>query len=263
MRSTLRLLGLLLLWIIGLWPLVLLVVYSQGPMAAVELEVAAETWLGNAVLAVLVVGLLLMLVYPPLPTGVRLLATRTLSRLRTEREPLLRAQSELRNFESPARHLEAGRAALGTGNPEIALPHLARSLELEPDQPAALHQLGQALLELGKPAAAIGPLARAVQLAPDQGFGGALLLLGRAQMRAGNARQAAELLERHAREHGGSRKSQFWLGTCRREVGDEPAARTAFTAAAAPPPERPRLTAEEAWYRARARVALWGRGGDK
>ena len=257
-----RRLGLGLLWVIGLWPLLLLLLfYSLGPMATLQLQIALESWGGQLGLILLVIGGIGLLVYPPFPAGVRLLVSRTLSRMNTDREPLLRAQSDLRNFESAARHLEAGRAAVNTGSPEIAIPHLVRSLELEPNQPAAMHKLGEALLELGQAKAAIGPLSRTVELAPDQGFGSAMLLLGRAYMRADQLQNAAEVLARHAREHGGSRKSLYWRGLCLRRSGDEAGAREVFTEAATPPVEGSKLTAEEGWYRACARVALWGRGG--
>ena len=257
-----RRLGLGLLWVIGLWPLLLLLLfYSLGPMPTVQLQIVLESWAGQLGLVLLVLGGIALLIYPPFPAGVRLLASRTLARMNTDREPLLRAQSDLRNFESAARHLEAGRAAVNTGSPEMAIPHLVRSLELEPSQPAAMHKLGEALLELGQAKAAIGPLARTVELSPEQGFGAAMLLLGRAYMRDGQLQKAAEVFARHAREHGGSRKSLYWRGLCLRRSGDEAGAREVFTQAAAPPIEGSKLIAEEGWYRACARVALWGRGG--
>ena len=261
MRTTARRLGLTLLWVIGLWPLLLLLLYSSGPLRAVQFEIAAENLVSQLLLAFCILGAILLLVYPPFPAGVRLLASRLMSRLRTDREPLLRAQSDLRNFESAARHLDAGRAALNTGSPEVALPHLVRSLELEPDQPAAMHKLGQALLELGKPAAAIGPLRRTVALAPEQGFGDALLQLGYAYMRSGDSQNAADVLTRYNNAHGGSRKSHAWLGTCLRLNQQPDAAREAFQIAAAAPADGQRLNAEESWYRATARVALWGKWG--
>ena len=88
-----------------------------------------------------------------------------------------------------------------------------------------------------------------------------MLLLGRAYMRSGQLDKAAEVLARHAREHGGSRKSLYWRALCLRRIGDEAAAREVFTQVATPPIEGSKLSAEEGWYRACARVALWGRGG--
>lgn len=259
MRPTLGNLGLCALWITGLWPLLLLAVHAlTGPLAAVALQVRVEAALHTGALAAAAASLVLAFTYPPFPAGLRWLLVRTAARLRAEREPLLRAQSELRSFETGPRQVEAGRAALAAADPAAAVPHLLRAIELEPDQLAAHHLLGSAYLELGRPAEAREPLLRVVAAAPDHAFGDSMLLLGRAHMLCGEHRQAAEVLQRHSREHGGNRRSHYWLGSSLRQSGDRTAARAAFAVAAAPPPERPRLTAEEAFYRARARVALWG-----
>jgi len=88
----------------------------------------------------------------------------------------------------------------------------------------------------------------------------AMLQLGHTMLRLGDAAGAREMLLRHQREHGGSRRSHVWLAEACLAAGDAAAARDAFAVAAAPPARGPRLTAEENWFRAKARVASRRRG---
>jgi tetratricopeptide (TPR) repeat protein len=259
LRVSLRNSATLVLLAAGTWPLLLLAVYAASPLRAVHMQQFAATWSIRAFWTALGAGLVLALCYPPLPALLRLWAAGLLARLRADRGPLLRAQGELRGFETADRHLEAARAALAVFDPQAALPHLARALELDPALVAARHLLGSALLRLGRPAEARALLVDVVARDPAHAFGDALLLLGRACMLTGDPRAAAELLARHGQQHGGNRRSHFWLAQSLRAIGAGPAARAAFAVAAAPPPGRTRLTAEENWFRARARAALWGR----
>ncbi len=259
-RVSLRSLALLLLWLLGLYPIVLAGIEWVTPITAVRIERAisaaahmALTWGGGT-------GLIAALLYPPLPAGLRLLVRTAVDRLRTDRGPLLRALGELRHVETASRQLEAGRAALLARDPQQALPHLLRAIELAPAELDAHYRLGRALMDLGRPDRAIAPLHHVISQAPSHAFGEAMLQLGRCHMLVQDHRAAADLLARHAREHGGNRRSQFWLGRSLAAVGDRDGARTAYATAAAPPPRHPRLTAAEAFYRARARVAGWGKG---
>lgn len=260
MRLVVRALPLGILWAIGLYPIALVLLDRIGPPLAVRTALAVEVALGAAFWPALAAAALALL-WPPVPALLRLLVRNGIDRLRCDRTPLRRAVAELRHVETAARRLEAGRAALAVHDAAAALPHLLRAIELEPDQAAAHHQLGLAHQQRGDFAAAAAALERAVQLDPGQAFGGAMRSLGQALLQERRFRAAADVLQRHVREHGGNRGSHYWLGVSLRALGDRPGARAAFAVAAAPPPPRPRLTASENWFRARARVALWTLGG--
>jgi len=262
-RWSLRALPLGLLWLAGLFPVALWCIDRGSPLLAVQTVLTTGAALRTALLWGGAGALVLALLYPPFLPGARLLLAAGVDRLRYDRGPLLRALGELRHLETAARHLEAGRAALAIDDPTAALPHLVRAIELEPQIVAAHYQLGVCLVAMGHADRAIAPLRHVVEREPGHAFGGAMLLLGRCLMRTHDLRAAADVLARHAREHGGNRKSHFWLGQCLLAVGDRDGARAAFAVAAQKPPARPRLTADEAFHRARARVRLWRLGAPR
>lgn len=244
-----------LLWALAALPVLLWGLCQASPMAAVRTWLALRAGVGAALWYGALAALVLLL-FPPFPAAVRLWFARAMSRLRADHAPYQRAEAELRSFETAARRLEAGRAALAIDEPRRAASHLERALELEPEQLAARFQLGLARLALGELEAAGAAFAQVERQSPGHAFGDALLLLGRVRMLQRDFTTAAELLERHRREHGGNRRSHHWLGTCLRAEGDRQRARVAFAVAADRGRRFPR-TAEENWYRACAAVALW------
>jgi predicted Zn-dependent protease len=249
-----------LVWLLAAWPVVLLLVHLGSPVAAVQLEagvgrVAVRTGVGAAgVLA------LAALAWPTVPAGIRLGLSRLRLALTTDRAPLLRAIAELRHVETAARRLEVGRLALRLRDLPLAAENLRRAIELEPGNIGAHYQWALLCLENGSLPQARAALAAVVAADPGHAFGEAMLLLGRTTLRVGDAAAAREILLRHQREHGGSRRSHVWLAEACVAAGDAATAREAYAVAAAAPTTGPRLTADENWFRAKARVASRRRG---
>jgi tetratricopeptide (TPR) repeat protein len=254
-RASLSYLGMAFVWLLAAWPLALLLVHLGSPVAAVELEagvgrVAVRTGVGAACILALAA-----LAWPTVPAGIRLGLSRLRVALTTDRGPLMRAIAELRHVETAARRLEVGRLALRLRDLPLAAENLRRAIELEPGNIAAHYQWALLCLETSQLPQARAALAAIVAADPGHAFGEAMLLLGRTALRLGDAASARDVLLRHQREHGGSRRSHVWLAEACLAAGDTAAARDALAVAAAPPTTGPRLTAEENWYRAKARVA--------
>ncbi len=258
-RRALRLLPLVLVWGLAIWPVVLWLLARSDPVLAVRLKLHlldALAWAAIVLAAVLIVAALL---FPPFPAWVRLMFERFRLNFASDRGPLLNALSELQHVETAARHLEVGRLALVRSELQLAVTHLGRAVELDDQVASAWFQLGRLLLRIGQVPGAIQAFQRADDLDPGHAFGEARLLLGRCAILAGDDAAAIRILEDHSREHGGSKKSHYWLGQARAATGDREGAREAMRYAAEPP--QGRLTPEENWFRALARVWLWRGGG--
>jgi len=193
--------------------------------------------------------------FPPFPAWLRLAGSRMLASFASDRGPLMKALADLRNFESGPRHLEAGRLALQRGDLNTAATHLARAVEMEPALAGAHHQFGLLLLRAGQVPSAAAAFVQAERLDAGHAFGDALLMTGRCLYLLGDSQGALRLLKQHAATHGGSRRSHYWLGQAMLANGDVAGTRAAFEYAAAP--SKRRLTAEENWFRALAKVRLW------
>ena len=246
-------------WLLATLPVAAWLVHLRDPELAVHHAIVATRWCGNFALAAAVIAVVLLAMYPPFPAWLRLCWHRGRLALTSDRGPLLRAQSELKHFESAQRHLEVGRLAFQYGDLQTAAPHLQRAVELEPSLAAAQYHLGRLLFRLGALPPALQAFTRAESLDPGHAFGEALLLAGRCLHMLHDDGNAVGVLRAHAQRHGGSRRSSYWLGEALLGAGDREGAAAAFAAAAAPPAQK--LTAEENWFRARARVRLWRRGG--
>ncbi len=257
-RTALRKLPLAIVWLLAAWPLVLWLVHRSDPVAAVELvqQTQASLWSG---LGFATAGTLLVcLVFPPAPAWLRRTWHRTWIQLTLDRAPLLRALSELRHFASASRHAEVGRLLRLRGDAAGALQHLDLSLGLDRDVASTWHQLGLVLFPLHEWQRAAVAFQNAEQLDPGHAFGDALLHLGRCQQELGDP-AALATLRAHQQRHGGGPRSHVWLADALLRAGDRAGAVAALREAAAPP--RLRLTAEENWFRAIARVRLWGKRG--
>ncbi len=261
MRLSLQALPSLLLWWLAALPIVLYVGNATDPVEAVRMGRALTAAAPNALLWTAVVALALALLWPPFSASIRLGLARMSEALRTDRGPLLRAIAELRNFESAARHLEAGRAANACRDHRSAIAHLIRAIQMERDLLAAHYQIGVAFCELGALQQATQAMTHVVGLDPTHAFGDALLRLARARQQSGDKIAARDLLVQHQKEHGGNRKSHHWLGLAHLALGDRDAARAALEVAASKA-NKPR-TAEENWHRAKARVLLWRLGATR
>lgn len=255
-RLPLRWSGVILIWLLALWPCVLWLAYGASPELAVGLQRGAEQWVGRVGLVALLLLVVAAAVYPPTLAMARLQWHRLTGSMRADRDALLKAQVELQHLDTPARQLEVGRLALALGEPRLAMGHLQNVLAVEPEHTAARYQLAQALFAMRQLPAAHAELARVVASDPGHAFGEALQLLGWLHHLLGDDQGAAALLRRHQQEHGGNRRSHYWLAVVLEATGDRQGAAAALRVAAAPP-DKQRLTAEENWYRAKARVRLW------
>lgn len=248
-----------LVWAAALWPFAMWWLQRSDPELAVRCVQIAARVSRDLAIGTGGLGVLLLLAFPPARAAVRLLGERARLQFASDRGPLLKALGELQHFESAARHHEVGRLALSAGELRLALPHLLRAVELDPQIASAQFQLGRCLLRIGDLPRALAAFAAAEVLDPGHAFGDALLHQGRVHFLLGDARGARQVLEAHAQRHGGGSRSHVWLAEARDATGDREGGTAALRAAAAPPSQR--TSAEEQWFRAVARVRLWRRGG--
>lgn len=254
-RRSLATLPLTAVWVAALTPFALYALHRSDPELTVWIANAASLWGQRVLWATLLLLAVAALAFPPLPAWVRLVAHRTRMAWAVDRAPLLRAMAELQHVETPHRHLEVGRLAWQRSDLDIAGPHLQRAVELDPSMPAAQYLLGLWLLRRGAPGPAHAAFAAAEALDPGHAFGDALLHAGRCEDLLGAHDRAIATLAAHQQRHVGGRRSAFWYGEALQHAGRLDEARVLFQAAAAPPTTH--LTAEEGWFRARARVRLW------
>lgn len=245
-------------WLAAAWPFGLWLVQRSDPVLAVAIARYAANVLIYAVLALGGGGALACLVFPPAAAWVRRSAARTWLGLTADTAPVQKARSELRHFETAARHAELGRLLRLRRQFDEAQPHLARAVALDPSIAGAWHQLGLVHFARAQWQAAAAAFARAEQLDPGHAFGDAMLYRGRTLHELGDAGALALLLD-HERRHGGGPRGHVWRADALLRAGRGDEAREALRQAAAPP--RQRLSAEDNWFRALARVRLWGRGG--
>lgn len=251
--------GLAAVWLLAALPPALWLVHRSDPELAVRLSITGTRWAMRALLGLGALGAVLLLLFPPFPAWLRLLTHRLKLAMTSNHAAVMKARSELAHFESAARRLELGRLLLLADDLRGALPQLQRAVELDPQVATAHHQLGLCLFRSGHPAQALPHFVTAEKLDRGHAFGDALLHAGRVAFVLGDRTAAAELLRQHERAHGGNRKSHRWLGDALAATGDQQGARKAWQVAAAKPTQR--LTADENWQRALARVRLWRRGG--
>lgn len=243
------------LWLLAAWPIALWLLAHNSPLAAVRLAQGAQATAASVAFSGAVFVLVFLFAWPPFPAAIRLGVARMRAVLTADRATLMRNLAELRHIETPARHLEIGRLALQIGEDRLAAVHLQRAHDLEPGHLGTLYAIAQLQLRLRQPEAARAVLMQVVEQDPAHAFGEAMLLLGRTTFTLGDRAQGLAWLQRHEREHGGNRKSHCWLAEALLAAGDTAGARAAWQTAAAP--SKQRLTAEENWYRAKAKVTLW------
>lgn len=249
--------ALALVWLVVAIPPGLWLASQQDP----EAVVATVRTTTSIVVAVLLWGLLgaalAALLLPPVPAWFHLKLDALRRSLGSDRGPLLRALGELQHFASAQRHLEVGRLARSRGEHALALQHLIAALELDPRAAATHHQLGLTLFALGHLPHAAHCFANAEALEPGHAFGDALLYAARcADLRDQHAAALAGF-EQHEQRHGGGYKSRYWHALALDGAGQTPAA-TSLLQAIAARPER-RLSPEENWFRALARLRSWTR----
>jgi tetratricopeptide (TPR) repeat protein len=208
---------------IGLWPVLLWWIHQSDPERAVRLASGAAA-LARATLWTIGLGLPLALLLSPASRAfLRWRWQQAVRPLTLDHRPLQRALAEVK--------------------------------QLDPSMAKAWHELG--LLCFGerqyRPAAEA--FAQAERLEPGHCFGEALLLLGRCLFLL-NQPAALSVLAQHRSRHGGGARSGVWLA----EVLDASGQAAAATAALQDVVVTGQVaTAEEAWFRALARLRLRGR----
>jgi len=243
-------------WACALLPVVLYLLYLKAPEQAVGLAISIRSLLLQALVALVVTATIGLTLYPPLPAWLRRSIDRTRTAWTTDRSLLTRALSELKHFETAQKHYEIARVAWTLGDEPLAGPHLRRSTELDPTLAYAQHLFGQYLLRVGSLPEARHAFEAAEQLDKGHAFGDALLHAAHLQHLTGDTTKALQTFEQHAQDHGASPRSNFWRANALLAAGQDEAAARCLVAAAADP--KTRLTAEENWFRALARVRCWG-----
>ncbi|HEB54291.1 MAG TPA: hypothetical protein ENI87_13645 [bacterium] len=251
--------ALTLLWLLAAIPVLLFALHQRDPELAVRVALGIETWSTRAGLMAAGGALLAALLYPPFPAWLRRFAARTRTSWSVDRAPLLRALRELQHLETAQRHYEVARLAWIRGDLSLVGPHIARAVELDPQMARGQYQLGLYLLRIGALPPAHAAFAAAERLDPGHAFGAALLHAARTADLLGKHDLALELFARHAARHGTSPRSDHWHGEALLAAGQTDAARRAFENAARDP--KSRLSAEENWFRALARVRARRLGG--
>jgi tetratricopeptide (TPR) repeat protein len=229
----------------------------QAPEALVDTAIAADRWLRTGLLWLgLLTGVLLVL-WPPFLPGLALGFRRLRERMSVDHRALAEAADRLRHYENATDLLAYGRLLLRQGNLDRAIAHFARAHELQPEHLPTRDELGRALLRRG----AAGPAATLLRTVhdadPRHGWGGTAAALGEALLRTGDAAGAAAVLERLVATYPGHRRGLWFLARAQRALGQPAAEREALRRAAAPPEAGTRLSAEDRWWRARARFASW------
>lgn len=255
MRVSIRAILVLLLWALALWPVALELLVLRSPVMAVAWDLRLREAARWTAVALAVATVAAALLHPPFVPGLRLQGQRLRQSMSGDRTRLRNVQFELRQLETAARQLEAGRLALGMGDARTALPHLLRAVELDPEHLPARWQLGLALKQLGQLQLAAAELGAVVARDPAHAFGQARLALGTVLHAMGrDAEAVAELRAREA-AHGTLPEASFVLGRALLATGDRDGARAAYQAAVAAN-AGVKLDAQQSWYRARARAAL-------
>jgi len=242
-------------WVCALLPVVFYVAHLTDPSLAVGIALAVQYTLLLTLVVVLSATLIGFVFYPPLPAAMRRAIDRTRTAWSTDPAPLIRAQSELQHFETAQKHYEVAKLAWLRANYRLVGSHARRATELDAKVPHAQHLLGQFLLRMKSLPEARRAFETAEQLDKGHAFGAALLHAAHLQHLTGNTDKALASFEQHEREHGSSPRSNFWRGEALFAAGKHDEAAQAFVAAAADP--KMRLTSEENWFRALARVRCW------
>lgn len=249
------LLPLVAVWGCALLPVLFYAVHLTDPNLAVSIAIAVQYVMLLTLVAVMSATLLGLLFYPPLPAALRRKIDRTRTAWSTDPAPLIRAQSELQHFETAQKHFEVAKLAWLRANYRLVGSHARRATELDGKMPHAQHLLGQFLLRMKSLPEARRAFEAAEQLDKGHAFGAALLHAAHLQHLTGDLDQALVSFERHEREHGFSPRSNYWRGEALFAAGRHEQAAQYFVAAAADP--KMRLTSEENWFRALARVRCW------
>lgn len=121
-----------------------------------------------------------------------------------------------------------GALLVSRGRWRQAIAPLERAVEGEPQVVEWRYRLGQALLRSGRPKDAVVELSKATELAEEHAYGGALMRLAEAALRAGDPQASIAALDRRDRNHGDSPESAYRRGLALRALGRRDEARASF-----------------------------------
>jgi tetratricopeptide (TPR) repeat protein len=242
------------LWTLVLAILALVLLGDRDPVGALRVVTRVFDLAGIAMIALALVALAAVLLWPPSILAVRIWLRRQKDKLGVDERPLVEAQARLAHFENAADLLTLGRGWLRRGEAKRAATALARAVELDAQSPSACWLLGEALRELGDLPNAAAALRRAVELDESIGFGAALLAYGTLLERLGEATGAEAVLARHEARHGPSRRADLVRARAARARGDHAAAAAFVERAARPIESQGPVPLEERHARACARV---------
>lgn len=242
-------------WVIALLPVGFYVLHLSNPQAVVSLSTIAKELTLQALLVAAIAAIAGFLLYPPLPAWVRRYLDRTRTKWSADRAPIARAIAELKHFETAQKHFEVAKLAWIRSDYVLVAAHAKRSVALDGTLPAAQHLLGLISLRTDALPAALQAFTAAERLDPGHAFGDAQLHIAHLQHLLGDLNASLASFEQFTRAHGNNHRSNFWHGEALLAAGKSDEAAKAFHAAAANP--KTRLTSEENWFRARARVRCW------
>lgn len=242
-------------WIVATLPAGFFLLHLSNPQAAVSLSTTATELALQALFVVTAAVLFGFLMYPPLPAWVRRHIDRTRTKWNADRAPMARAIAELKHFETAQKHFEVAKLAWIRADYSLVAAHAQRSVALDSTLPSAQYLLGLISLETDALQEALSAFSAAEQLDPGHAFGQALLHRARVQHLLGDQNASLTSFEQYTRTHGSNHRSNYWHGEALATAGRSEEASMAYRAAAADP--KSRLTAEENWFRALARVRCW------
>lgn len=252
-----RLLAVVALWLVALWPLVLLVLGLAAPTVAVRAATFASRAAGWAAWGTAVLAAVAVVAYPPFLPALRLRLRRGWRRLGTSDKPVREAYARLAQFDNVNDHFLVGRHLREHGQPAAAVKHLKRAVELDAGHTNARYQLALALRDAGDLQGAVDELERVI--AADRGFAAGQPMLDLVEILEGARmhREADIVLQEYRRLHGDTPLALYLHARALAGLGRRDES-VALLRRAAQPPENPRpRSLEEDHARARARVALW------
>jgi tetratricopeptide (TPR) repeat protein len=243
------------IWVIALLPAGFHLLHLSNPQAAVSLATTATELTLQALFVTAAAALFGFLMYPPLPAWVRRYIDRTRTKWSADRAPMAHAISQLKHFETAQKHFEVAKLAWIRSDYALVAAHAQRSVALDSTLPSAQYLLGLISLKTNALPEALAAFSAAEQLDHGHAFGQALLHQAHVEHLLGDQNSSLASFEQYIRAHGSNHRSNYWYGETLLAAGHSDAAAGAYQAAAANP--KTRLTAEENWFRARARVRCW------
>src|SRR5688572_25050191 len=100
--TSLRSITLAIVWLVALWPVMLIAVHAASPLAAVQMVQVAGSWLVRLAIGAGALAVLLGILWPPFLPGLRLRWSRMRERLRQDPAQLHSVLSGLQHLETAA-----------------------------------------------------------------------------------------------------------------------------------------------------------------